>query len=200
MQIEIIGMGNIGRILVKHLLIGCATARRIVVVYADESRAQSTAAEFGVTAAALEDEIVAAADVLLLSPSPKAVPEVLQILAPRLRAGQIVVSFAAAISLERLEKLVPAGVVVVRFMPNTTSLVGRGLNPIAFGTRADDATGKGIRVLLECLGETIEVRDEQMNWCVGLSWATMRSLLPALEGMTQAGIEAGLSEQEARCH
>jgi pyrroline-5-carboxylate reductase len=37
-----------------------------------------------------------------------------------------------------------------------------------------------------------------MNWCVGLTGAAMRSLLPALEGMTRAGRDAGLSPADAR--
>jgi pyrroline-5-carboxylate reductase len=37
-----------------------------------------------------------------------------------------------------------------------------------------------------------------MNWCVGLTGAAMRSLLPALEGMTQASVEAGFVEEDAR--
>jgi pyrroline-5-carboxylate reductase len=37
-----------------------------------------------------------------------------------------------------------------------------------------------------------------MNWRVGLTGAAMRSLLPSLEGMTQAGVEAGFAEDKAR--
>lgn len=52
--------------------------------------------------------------------------------------------------------------------------------------------------LLDELGRTVEMRDEQMNWCVGLSGAAMRSVLPAIEGMIRAGLEAGLTEENAR--
>lgn len=37
-----------------------------------------------------------------------------------------------------------------------------------------------------------------MNWCVGLSGAAMRSLVPVLEGLTKAGMDAGLSDRQAR--
>ena len=45
--------------------------------------------------------------------------------------------------------------------------------------------------------DSIEVGDDQVNWCVGSSGAAMRSLVPVLEGMTQAG-RGGLSESYAR--
>jgi pyrroline-5-carboxylate reductase len=52
--------------------------------------------------------------------------------------------------------------------------------------------------LLDSLGKTIESRDDQMNWYVGLSGAAMRSVLPVIEGMIRAGIDAGLNEADAR--
>ena len=56
-----------------------------------------------------------------------------QELARGLRSGQAVVSFAAGIPLDQLAALVPAGVAVARVMPNAPSLVGKGMNPVAFG-------------------------------------------------------------------
>ncbi len=72
------------------------------------------------------------------------------------------------------------------------------MNPIAYGQHVTPEARALAEALLKILGETIIVQDSQMNWCVGLSGAAMRSLLPALLGMTLAGIEAGLSEKDAR--
>jgi len=52
--------------------------------------------------------------------------------------------------------------------------------------------------VLAALGETVEVPEEQLSWWVGLSGAAMRSLLPVLEGMVDAGLEAGLDPALAR--
>jgi pyrroline-5-carboxylate reductase len=100
--------------------------------------------------------------------------------------------------LEWLESWLPSEVMVARVMPNAPSLFGQGMNPVAYGRRITPEGRALVRSVLNCLGETLEVSDELMNWCVGLSGAAMRSLLPALEGMTQAGIEAGLSAEDAR--
>jgi pyrroline-5-carboxylate reductase len=102
------------------------------------------------------------------------------------------------ISLARLEAIAPLGVAVVRVMPNAPSLVGAGMNPVVYGKTATTEARELVTAVLSILGETIAVQDEQINWCVGLSGAAMRSLLPVLEGMTQAGIEAGLSQADAR--
>lgn len=197
-RLAVIGVGNIGRILITRLLTTGVPPTNLVICDANVVRRQSAAAEFGVRAAQLPNEAACMADIILLSPPPKAIPNVLQTIAPHLHQGQVLVSFAALISLPQLEAAVPPGVSVVRVMPNAPSLVGAGMNPVAYGKTATKETRKIVTAVLATLGETIEVQDKQMNWCVGLSGAAMRSLLPVLEGMTQAGIEAGLSPTDAR--
>lgn len=197
-RLTIVGTGNIGRILLTRLRDAGAPADHLTVCDVNPDRRSAVAAEFGVRAANLTDEAACTADVLLIATPPKAVAEVLQALASRLRPGQVVVSFAGLVPLARLEALVPAGVSVVRVMPSAPSLVGQGMNPVAYGASVSPEARALVEAILATLGEAIVVRDEQMNWCVGLAGAAMRSVLPALEGMTQAGIEAGLSEADAR--
>ncbi len=196
--LAIIGMGNIGHILLERLRAAETPAAHLAVCDSDPARGQAAAAQFGVRAVSLTDEAACSADALLIATPPKVVPEVLGTVAGRLRPGQVVVSFAAAVPLARLEALVPPGISVARVMPSAPSLVGQGMNPVAYGSSATPEARALVEALLATLGETVAVRDDQMNWCVGLAGAAMRSVLPVLEGMTQAGIEAGLPAAEAR--
>ena len=54
----------------------------------------------------------------------------------RLKRTRTNVTLAAGVTLERLESLLPDGARVVRVMPNTPMLVGRGVNAIAPGIAA----------------------------------------------------------------
>ena len=197
-RVALVGAGNIGRILVQRLLATDFPGARLAICDADPVRAADLTARFGVRSVDLEDEAISAADLLLLATPPKATLEVLGRLADRLRSGQTVVSFAAALPLRSLEPLVPSGVGVVRVMPNAPSLVGEGMNLVVHGASVTPEALSLVEELLNALGEIVEVGDEQMNWGVGLSGASMRSLLPVLEGMTRAGIEAGLRPETAR--
>ncbi len=194
----LIGAGRIGRILLQHLRRAGVPANRITVCDVDSDQVQAAVTTYGVASAALTDPATCGADVILFVPTVTQVPDVLQTLSPHLHAGQVVISFAAASPLPWLEALVPPGVIVVRVMPNAPSMVGQGMNPVAYGASATPEVRAITEGLLELLGKFVVVRDDQMNWCVGLSAAAMRSLLPALEGMIQAGIEAGLSPEDAR--
>lgn len=197
-HLAVIGTGNIGRILIERLLAVGVPARQVVVCDVDPLRGQDIAVRFGVQHVSLTDRRTCTADALLITTPPKAVAEVLATISERLQSGQVIISFAAIVPLEKLVALVPPGVAVVRVMPNAPSKVGEGMNPVAYGDMLTQADRELVDAVLSTLGRTIVVHDDQMNWCVGLTGAAMRSLLPTLEGMTQAGIEAGLSNGEAR--
>jgi pyrroline-5-carboxylate reductase len=197
-HLAVIGAGNIGQILLECLRAAGVPADHLVVCDSDPARAGAMAEKHGVRTVSLNDEAACAAEAILIATSPKAVSEVLGALSARLRPGQVVVSFAAAVPLSRLETLLPPDVAAVRVMPNAPSLVGQGMNPVAYGVGVTAEARELVEAILSPLGESMEVDDEQMNWCVGLTGAAMRSALPALEGMTRAGVEAGFFEAESR--
>jgi len=197
-QLVVIGVGNIGRILLERLRDAGVPLDHLAVCETDLTRETGAVGEFGIRTLSLTDEAACTADIFLIATPPPVVPQILEALAGRLRPGQVVISFAAAIPLARLESIVPEGVAVARVMPNAPPLVHQGMNPVAFGASVTPEARALVEAVLATLGQTIEVRDEQMNWCVGLTGAAMRSVLPVLEGMTQAGLEAGLPAAEAR--
>lgn len=197
-NLAVIGAGNIGQILLARLQAAGAPADHLVVCDRDPARAEAAAEKFGIRPVILADEAVCAADAILVAVPPRSVPEVLQTFASWVCPCRLVISFAAAVPLPTLEGHLRPGTPVVRIMPNAPSLVGEGINPVAYGAAVTPRARELVQAILAALGETVEVSDELMNWCVGLTGAAMRSLLPALEGMTRAGIEAGLTAREAR--
>jgi pyrroline-5-carboxylate reductase len=162
-RFAVIGAGNIGRILIARLLAAGVEPGRLVICDNDAARGEAVAADYGVHAVALPDEAACTANLILLATPPKVVLDVVQAIAQSLRPGQVLVSFAALISLERLEGAVPPGVAVARVMPNAPSLVGTGMNPVVFGRSATPESSELVASLLAVLGDSLEVTDAQMN-------------------------------------
>ena len=196
-RLALIGAGVIGRTLIRRLEALNLPPKQLMLCDADPARGARLQREFELKTCPLADACCRA-DIWLIATPPAAVISTLSVLAPRLEAGQVVISFAAGVSMARLEAEVPAGVAVARIMPNALSLIGRGVNPVAYGRDCTLQAMAEVQAILNALGESIVLEDEQMNWAVGLTGASMRWLLPVLEGMTQAGLDAGLPEVDAR--
>ncbi len=158
----------------------------------------AAADQYGIRTGILADETVCEADALLLTVPPREVFNALLVFADWVCKCRLVISFAAAVPLSKIEAMLRPGTSVARVMPNAPSLVGQGMNPVAYGSAVTVEERALVEAILSTLGDTLVVLDEQMNWCVGLTGAAMRSLLPVLEGMTRAGVAAGFSEAEAR--
>jgi pyrroline-5-carboxylate reductase len=195
----IIGMGNIGKVLTQRLLAVGVPAEHILVCDSDTNRSVEAAVQFGVKQVEPSGMSVSEADMILLAiPPTRTLPELCG-LNGKLRAGQVVISMAGSVPLERLRSAITLKeVTVVRMLPNPPSMLGQGMNPVAYGANTSADVRSFVEEFLGALGKTVVVRDDQMTWCVGLAGAAMRSVLPVLEGMTQAGIEAGLSPSDAR--
>ncbi|MCC6543162.1 MAG: NAD(P)-binding domain-containing protein [Nitrospirae bacterium] len=194
----IIGTGNIGILMLKRLLWSGVQPDHIFIHDSDPLRIESAVNESGVRALSLTDEAFRSIDVILIAIPPIAVQYLLSQITGWLKPYQLIISFANAVSLKRLEALIPPDVAVIRVVPNVTSLIGAGLNPVVYGNRISNEAKSLVEELLAILGKTISVRDDQMNWFVGLTGASMRFVLPVLEGLIKAGTEAGLAPEQAR--
>jgi pyrroline-5-carboxylate reductase len=193
----IIGAGNIGKVLVTRLHAVGVPADQLYITDSDLKGAQETAQSIA-QAVEFSDPAINQADFIILATPPKTIIELLRSLKDKLRPGQIIISMAAAVPLNRLRSAVRADTAVVRILPNPPSMFGVGMNPVAFEPSAPVEVRVPVEALLDALGKTVVVEDSQMTWCVGLAGAAMRSVLPVLQGMAQAGVEAGLSPRDAR--
>lgn len=196
-HLALIGVGVVGRILIQRLKTAGFPAERLIICDADPQRGNRAQREFNLKTCPLNDPCCRA-DIWLIATPPAAALPTIQSVQDRLKPGQTVISFAAGVSMAQLEDELPLGVAAVRVMPNALSLIGRGVNPVAYGRECTLETMSEVQALLAILGESIVLDDAQMNWAVGLTGASMRWLLPVLQGMTLAGMEAGLSESDAR--
>ncbi len=196
-RLALIGVGVIGRILIQRLEALNFPRNQLILCDADTMRGARLERMFALKTCPLADACCRA-DIWLIATPPRAILPTVRTLAPRLKPGQTVISFAAGVSLARLEAAIPPGVAVARIMPSALAIVGRGVHPVAYGRDCSLQVRAEVQAIVNVMGDSIVLDDSQMNWAVGLSGATMRWLLPVLEGMTQAGVDAGLSESDAR--
>lgn len=137
----------------------------------------------------------AAADVVVVGVKPVGVAALLAEISPALHPGTVVISVAAAVSLELLEAGLPAGQPVIRSMPNTPSKLGRGVISISAGTHATEATMALAAELLSAAGRVVQVPEEQVDAVSAVSGSGPAYAFYLAEAMARAGVELGLDPE-----
>jgi pyrroline-5-carboxylate reductase len=104
-----------------------------------------------------------------------------------------VLSIAAGIKLATLEAALPAGVVAIRAMPNTPSLIGAGAAAISPGTGATDDDVAWAESILGAVGIVVRVPEPQLDAVTGLSGSGPAYVFLVAEALIEAGVLMGLS-------
>ena len=150
---------------------------------------QSTGADCVVTEHVAE--AVSDATVVILAVKPQVMPEVLRNLAPLLTNSPLVISVAAGITLARMAAALPAGTRLIRVMPNTPALIGRGASAAA----GDSCTPEDVQVaqtLLSTVGLLQWVGEPLLDAVTGLSGSGPAYAFQIIEALSDGGVKMGL--------
>jgi pyrroline-5-carboxylate reductase len=141
--------------------------------------------------------VVSRADIVLLAVKPQKMDEVLADICNHLRAGALVVSIAAGVTLQRLAAGVPPRQRIVRVMPNTPALIGQGASAYSLGEFASTADGELVAKLLSAVGTAFEVPETMLDAVTGLSGSGPAFVYSMIEALARGGVAAGLPAELA---
>jgi len=198
-SIGFIGAGNMANSLIRGLLARGVAPGRLLAADIDSDKLERLRAECGI-GIANSKEIAASADVIVLAVKPQVMRDVCQQLSPAL-AGRncLIVSIAAGITCAHLGTWLGEKLALVRCMPNTPALVGRG----ATALYANDHTSDGQRALAESLlgavGISVWLHDERdIDAVTALSGSGPAYFFLLMEAMQEAALDMGLDADTAR--
>lgn len=197
-NLGVIGCGRMAYALLAGLTRSGHQFARLAGSDVDAARAELCARDFGMQVAASNAEVAGSADVLVLAVKPAQVPVVLDDIRDRVRPGTLLVSIAAGVATSDIERRLPAGVAVVRVMPNTPCLVGEGASAVARGASASAADEGLVLQMFAALGQAVAVPESAMDAVTALSGSGPAYVYLVAEAMVDAGVEVGLPRDLAR--
>lgn len=197
-RIAFVGAGNMARALIRGL-VSTATVdgEKIIAADPDQATLESLRAELEIRITNDNLEAVGEADVVVLATKPQVFAKMLPGIAAALGPEKLLISVAAGISTTLIERALPAGVRVVRTMPNTPALVGAGATAIAAGTEATDEDLDLAESLFRSVGISVRVPEEQLDAVTGLSGSGPAYVFAFIEALRDAGVREGLPEETA---
>ena len=140
---------------------------------------------------------VAGANVILICVKPAYVLEVLADIADSLDDNALVISVAAGVTTAAMEKVLPEDVGVVRAMPNTPSIVGRGLTGISAGSRATEWAIETSVQLFETVGKALVLDEAKIDALSTISGSGPAYVFYLIEKLTEAAKHQGFNDDEA---
>lgn len=105
---------------------------------------------------------------IILAVKPYSIPEACRDIACLEESDALIISIAAGITLETLERLMP-GKRVIRVMPNTPCLVGQCSAAFAMGTLANNNDREIAHTIFGSVGLAMEVKENNLDAVTGLS-------------------------------
>lgn len=196
-KIAFIGGGNMASAIIGGLLKqGLPPASVAVVEPFDEAR-RKLASQYGLQAEAAAGPALASAGLVVWAVKPQTFKDaaaqarahVQQALHLSVAAGIRSDSIAQWLGTER----------IVRSMPNTPALVGKGITALFARAAVSHADRQRVEQVIATTGDSLWVDEEQhLDAVTALSGSGPAYVFYFLEAMTQAGTEMGLTAQQAR--
>lgn len=135
-------------------------------------------------------------DIVFIATKPNTVADVLNEIKENLNINTLLVSIAAGVCTEKIEKIVPQNR-VIRIMPNTPALVKLGMFGVCKGSNASDTDLNLIEDLLSVIGKCITVEENQMDIVTAISGSGPAFFYQVIEDMARAGEKLGLDYEKA---
>lgn len=138
-----------------------------------------------------------ASNVILLCTKPQSIGYVVDEIRPAVNGEKLVISIAASVPSDYIERRLSGEVPVIRAMPNTPSMIGAGITAISKGKYATPKHLELARKLFDSVGKTVVVDEKHMDAVTGLSGSGPAFIYIILEALAEGGVKMGLSRELA---
>ncbi|MDR0365318.1 MAG: pyrroline-5-carboxylate reductase [Bifidobacteriaceae bacterium] len=199
MRIGFIGAGNMAGSIIKGIVdSGLVSGQQIVAHDPHADKLAELAKATGITAEIGNEEVVAAADMVVLAVKPQVFPQVMEQLAGRIVAKRpLVVSIAAGITLAHLDGWLGPDVPVVRVMPNVNVAVGAGMSAVAGNSVASDEQIEQVRELFAAVGHAMVLEERLFPAFTAVAGSSPAWVFLFIDALARGALAAGMTKQQA---
>ena len=186
-----LGAGAMAEAMLRGL---AGTGPRLLASDPDPGR-RAKVAELGVNVLADNRAVAGEAQLAVLAVKPQVAPDVLAEIGPVMRPGQVLLSIVAGLPRAAIASFLPAGVGIIRAMPNAPALIGAGVTGVSLG----DEPGREdlARTVLAPLGRVVFVPERLLDAVTGLSGSGPAYVALFAEALIEAGVKLGLARPVA---
>lgn len=188
-----IGAGNMAGAIVRGAVRAGVDPRDLVVTDANPEASARLAGELGVRAVASNLDVVELCDYVVLAVKPQVLSSVLAEVRESLAERRpVVVSIAAGQSLEKLGRMLPPGLAVLRVMPNVNAMVSAGMAAVCGNDRATAEQVDVVLGLFRSVGEAIELPEKDFSTFTAVAASGPAFAFTFIEALARAALKQGV--------
>jgi pyrroline-5-carboxylate reductase len=199
--IAFIGGGNMSRSLIGGMIKNDWPVDLIHVADPDPKQLELIASAFpGIHTHTDNGSAAEAAQIIVLAVKPQVLPQVVRGLESHIdRNKHLIISIAAGIRSNDIDRWLGQGQAIVRCMPNTPALVQSGATGLFANAQVSDEQCSLAESILRSVGITLWVKDEALIDAVtAVSGSGPAYFFLVIEAMEDAGVKLGLERDSAR--
>jgi pyrroline-5-carboxylate reductase len=138
------------------------------------------------------------ADLIVLGVKPYQIAEVLTELRGEIGRNAVVISMAAGIKLQSMAEVLEENPNLIRTMPNTPALVGKGVTGLAAAQTASKEAIEAATQLFSAVGSVVEIPESQIDALSAISGSGPAWVYFIIEQWEKVAIANGFSEADAK--
>lgn len=192
-KIGIIGGGNMG----AAIIAGIKKKYNVLVCEQDAHRRSALKKKFRIRVVDL-NTLIKESKIVILAVKPQNFDELLNSLKGSVKQNQLVISIAAGITTQFIERGLSGKVKVVRTMPNLPAQIGLGVTGISKGKYAGKQDLAKAKRIFNLIGETVVVGEKSLDAVTAVSGSGPAYLFYFIECLENAAKQVGLKEKEAQ--
>lgn len=190
MKFGFLGSGKMAGALVQGVIrSGAISAADITVADAVPAAAEALAKSTGAAIAATNAALAAGADAIIVCVKPG---DALAALRELKLAGKLIISIVAGIPISTLAAAAGEGARIIRVMPNTPALIGKGAAAYALGPGVTEQDAAVAEKIFGSVGVIVRVKEELIDVVTGLSGSGPAFAYLVVEALADGAVLMGL--------
>ncbi|QPG06264.1 pyrroline-5-carboxylate reductase [Salinimonas marina] len=198
-KLAFIGAGNMSRSIISGLIQSGYDKNLIMASNPSSGPLEKMAQEFGIKTSQSNDEACAFADAVVLSVKPQVMGKMCDALTKDGFENKLFISIAAGLTVSRLKEMLGGDYDLVRVMPNTPSLLGKGMSGLYAEQGISSDNRQFVEDMMNGVGATVWAeKEEDINGVIAAAGSSPAYFFLFLQAMQEEAMNMGFDEQAAR--
>lgn len=195
-RIGFIGAGNMATAIVNGIILNKSTTANNIFIYDLDINKMKIMADKGINTLNTASDVVKNAEIIVLAVKPQNYEEVLLSVKSEATESKIFVSIAAGISTDYVKSILDVNCPMVRVMPNTPLLLGKGATAVSRSNISDEDFSD-VYQMFATSGIVEELTEDKMNAVIAVNGSSPAYIYLLAKAMVDYAKEVGIDSQKA---